>query len=255
MTFASLLLAMTGSASAGCDGEGALNLSVVTLNAWGLPEPIARDRAGRMPKIARWLDEQGFDLAGLQEVWRGARGLLPLRLSIPDAREDSGLALQTPHAVDHLDLHAFQAERGLDALKSKGVLVADVTKGGDTFTVAVTHLQAGGGERNAGVRSAQVDEILGVLERSEHPVVLLGDFNLYADEAVDGRTRDRLDAEGFVDAAEAVGATGGTYPGLKDRFDRVFVRGGCVEPRSAEVLDRLALSDHHPVRVEMVVRR
>lgn len=248
-----VLLSMLFNAEAACD-DG-LDLSVVTVNAWGLPSPIARDRPGRMPRIASWLDEQGFDVAGLQEVWRGAVRLFPIRLALVDDRADSGLALRTPHAIDGLTLHTFRSERGIDAWKAKGVLLADVLKDDQPVTVAVTHLQSGGGPRNAAVRAAQVDEILSAVERSEQPVVLLGDFNFYADEATDRRTRERLDALGFLDAAEAAGATEGTYGARRDRFDRVFVRAGCVDPTDAEVMSGVALSDHHPVRVQMLVAR
>ena len=90
----SLLLSLSiVAASAECPPprEATTPLSVVTFNAWGLPAPVANDRRGRVPRIARWLEEQGYDVAGLQEMWRGAMRLFPrmaLPLTAPAARGD-----------------------------------------------------------------------------------------------------------------------------------------------------------------------
>jgi endonuclease/exonuclease/phosphatase family metal-dependent hydrolase len=232
-------------------------LSVVTLNAWGLPRPVASDRRGRLPRIAGWLEERGYDVAGLQEMWRGAMRLFPWSrggLTAPQAGGDSGLAILTPHEVQSKRLHAYEAERGFDTFKAKGLLLAELAvDDGREVTVGVTHLQAGGGRRNAEVRALQVDEMLTALGDSSRATVLLGDFNLYAGEPVDQQTWQRLEAEGFVDVAAVAGATGGTYPGRADRFDRIYVRDGaqrCWVTRSAEVLES-DLSDHRAVEAVM----
>lgn len=251
-----LYLAMA-SANAECPtstaAEATAPLSVVTLNAWGLPAPVAVDRRGRLPRIARWLDEQGYDVAGLQEVWRGALRLLPrpgAGLMAPQAGQDHGLALVTPHEVHGTEIHAYSSERGFDAWKGKALLVAHLAvDDGRELTVGVTHLQAGGGRRNSAVRSQQVDELLSVLQRDDHATVLMGDFNLYEDEPTDAETWSRLEEAGFVDVAARTGATRGTYPGRSDRFDRIYVRDGdgrCWRPQRAEVLET-ELSDHRPV--------
>ena len=66
-------------------------LSVATLNAWGLPFPIARKRGERMSRIARFVSEREFHVVGLQEVWRGARRLLDVdHVRYPSVDADSG---------------------------------------------------------------------------------------------------------------------------------------------------------------------
>lgn len=253
ITASLLLSAALASLALACGGEGALQ--VVTFNAWGLPAPIAQDRAGRLPRIADWLRESApFDLVGLQEVWRGAVSMLPLPLRLPEApRGDSGLALWTPHGVARQALHPFEAERGVDALKAKGLLEAELAlPDGHELSVGVTHLQAGSGPRNAWVRRAQVEQILATLS-VERPTVLMGDFNLHRDDPVDDGTSDLLAAAGFVDAAAQAGATQGTYPGRPDRFDRILLRDGesrCLTTLSATVHDP-GLSDHRPVSAEL----
>ncbi len=242
-----------GPAHAGCD-DVASDLSVVTFNTWGLPSPVARDRRGRLPRIASWLEQRGYDIAGLQEVWRGAVSLLPLPSIRREYGGDSGLALVTPHPVSNAVQHTFQAERGFDRFKSKGLMTTEVwVDEREPLVVGVTHLQAGGAVRNARVRADQVEEILGQVGGEDRPVLLMGDFNLYEGSDVDAATRDRLEAAGFVDVAAVAGATQGTYPGGTHRFDRIYVRDGkerCLVPSAAKVLDG-DLSDHHAVEAAL----
>lgn len=252
------LLPVLTPAHATCGEAGSderVDLSVLTYNVWGLPSPIASDRRGRLPRIASWLDERSYDIAGLQEIWRSAVRLLPLP-SVRDARRgDSGLALVTPHPVQDSAQHTFSAERGFDRFKAKGMLSASIEVDGTPVEVGVTHLQAGGGARNAQVRAAQVEELLSWTD-TDQPVVLMGDFNLYEGEAIDDQTRQRLEDSGFVDVAATAGATRGTYPGRSDRFDRIYVRSGsrhCLTSQAAEVL-QLELSDHRPVEATVELR-
>ncbi len=244
-------------------------LDILTFNTWGLPSPIAQDRRGRFPLISRFVAESGADVAGLQEVWRGALGLLSLdHLRVPDRGIDTGLVLVTPHPVEGLAVHAYAAERGFDAMKSKGVLQArvDMPKAG-LVEVFVTHLQAGGGDKNARVRAAQARELLERVETVDVPVIVLGDFNLHAGNGVDERTWARLQAAGLTDAAFSVGEEGPTYLASDQRFDHVYLRDGGdvrLQATAAQVVpyddDPLTvapqrLSDHQPVRVRADVLR
>jgi endonuclease/exonuclease/phosphatase family metal-dependent hydrolase len=232
-------------------------LSVATLNTWGLPAPVASDRRGRLPLIASWLSERSYDVAGLEELWAGAHRWFPLRdLVLPQQRGDSGLAIVTSWPVVQTLSHAFVYERGIDKLKAKGLLTAEIEIDGTPVMVGVTHLQAGGTPRNAAVRAMQVEEILTFLDAHESdtmPVVLMGDFNLYDKLPTDDRSRRSLETAGFVDAAQATGTRDGTYPGYPDRFDRIYVRDhGSVSlvPEQSEVI-RKGFSDHHAVEATL----
>jgi endonuclease/exonuclease/phosphatase family metal-dependent hydrolase len=232
-------------------------LSVATLNTWGLPAPVASDRRGRLPLIANWLSERSYDVAGLEELWAGARQWFPLRdLVLPQQRGDSGLALVTSWPVAKTMSHVFTYERGFDKLKAKGLLTAEVEIEGTPVLVGVTHLQAGGSPRHAAVRALQIVEILSFLEEHESdtmPVVLMGDFNLYDELVMDDRSRRSLESAGFVDAAQATGTYDGTYPGYPDRFDRIYVRNHdslSLVPEQSEVI-RKTFSDHHAVEATL----
>lgn len=238
---------------------GEQQITVATLNTWGLPSPVARDRRGRLPLIASWLRERSYDLTGLEELWQGARRwLLFTELVFPAQRGDSGLAIVTDWPLYHTVSHVFGAERGIDSWKAKGLLAAEVRIDETALRFGVTHLQSGGGVRNAAVRALQVDEILETLDEGfpgtgDVPVVLLGDFNLYDDIALDQRTRSVLEEAGFVDVAVATGTLGPTYPGMPDRFDRVWVRQTAttaIVPRQSQILAK-GFSDHHALEATL----
>ena len=134
----------------------AVPLRVATFNTWGLAYPVASPaRELRFPRIEAALEALEADVVGLQEVWRGAWGLLDLGPRLHQLRHggDTGLALVSPHPVSHMQTHAYDDARGIDAVKRKGVLSARVhLPGADPVVVTVTHLQAGGGLRNAQIR-------------------------------------------------------------------------------------------------------
>jgi len=234
-------------------------VSVATLNAWGLPFPIAAHRHSRLPAIARFLERGGFDVVGLQEVWDGAQKHLSAPgLLYPPPKGDTGLAVASPHHATPPIVRHFTSARGFDALKKKGVIASKVTlPGKGDLWMVVTHMQAGGGPKNARVRSEQVGDVLDVVAGLEGPAVVVGDFNLY-DEPTDHDSLARLLDAGLVDAAEAQGAIAPTYRTGTERFDRVFTRSTDtvrLSAVSAQVIqyggDVPLLSDHHPVHVEL----
>lgn len=248
-------------ANAGCEpSTSGPSVEVMTFNTWGLPAPIAASRRARFPSIRTFLAGEAGDVAALQEVWSGARRLLGIQsVHYPQTRGDSGLALASPHPVTDVQAWTFSAATGFDALKRKGALAAsvDVPDVG-RVPVVVTHLQSGHAAKAAAVRATQVDELLAWVADLAGPVVLLGDFNFYHASGRDTASHQQLRDAGFVDIAASVGEERGTYPGVNDRYDRVYVRGEsadgrCVVPVGAEVLDEAGLSDHRPVRARFRV--
>lgn len=244
-------------------------LDVMTFNAWGLPSPIASDRRGRFPKIASFLRDSQADVVGLQEVWQGALSLLPLDgLRYSGSTGDSGLALYSPHPMRGLAFDAFEAERGFDRLKSKGVLRATVEfPGAGPVEVFVTHLQAGGSDANARVRAAQIDQLLGLVGATAGPAVVMGDFNLYEESSRDRHTWSQLREAGLIDVAHSMGNTEPTYADSSYRFDQIYVRstdGLRLAPAEAQVVrydddpdtsNPPFLSDHLPLRVRLKASR
>jgi hypothetical protein len=211
-----------------------MEISLVTLNVWGLPWPLSRDRARRFRRLERHLAAGAYDVAGVQEAW--SRCLPGVRY--PSSRRDSGLAVGGRLVPDELRVVHFRAGAGTDRLKAKGVLVASYAG----FSVAVTHLQAHAWHGR--VRERQVAELLEALPAG--PLVLMGDFNFWGDEGA--ALRD------FADVA-----AGPTYLRRNpytwshgQRFDRIYLRD--LEPVRARVLPRI-FSDHQPVTATVRLRQ
>ena len=239
---------------------------MLTLNTWGLPYPIASiDRRRRFPAIQEFLQEHPCDVVGLQEVWRGALQLLDLD-GLEHAREnrqDTGLALLSPHPISDLVETSFSRGRGFDRLKQKGVLRARVhhPEHGPLW-VFVTHLQAGAGSADAQVRAEQTQELIDQITLAGGPLIALGDFNYEDDQPADLRSLQRLKRAGLVDAADQAGATAATYPQSGQRYDRIFIRNSPqqqLHTAAAAVLDydvlagQPILSDHLPLWVQLEI--
>lgn len=233
-------------------------LHVVSLNAWGLPAPLAPDRRGRLEAASSWLDALDPDVVALQEVWTGAVPHLRRAVVRSSRRGDDGLALGARGALAAVDTLRFARARGFDALKQKGALRAWSDAHG--VWVVSTHLQAGRGRSNAEVRRHQLDELVAWLTPLEGPVVLLGDLNLESDDPTDLASTSALAAAGWTDVAVALDVAHPTYPGNGARYDRVLVRHGRahrVVPEHAEVVAwgtpaaPVRLSDHHALSVRL----
>lgn len=245
----------------------ATELDLLTVNLWGLPWPVARERRARKLRFAEHLARQAYDLVGIQELWWPWRRSLRLgSLVLPRTRRDSGLALAGRLPVREARVQHFRAGRGLDRLKRKGFLRASVeTPSGERLAVCVVHLQAA--RRHAAARARQLDELLERLAGEREPLVLMGDFNLHDECPEDGRSAASLRSAGFADAALALARAEPTWHAPSNpyvprrraqRFDRVYLRDGGglrLRPLAAEVV-RVAprpVSDHHPLRVRVGV--
>jgi endonuclease/exonuclease/phosphatase family metal-dependent hydrolase len=244
------------------DAPAEKTLQVATLNTWGLPYPVAAESPrARFPRIQNYLDRIDADIVGLQEVWRGAKGLLRVPgMHATSHAADTGLAIVSPHPVHDMWERTYDAARGVDRLKRKGLLSAEVdTPSAGTVAVFVTHLQAGPGPKNADVRAAQVGELLDRVATTDLPAIVMGDFNFDPRQDADVAAAEALRTAGFSDAAAAVGRRKATHPGDGQRYDRVYLRGNrrrALTPRMARVdesTEEGLLSDHLPVRVEVAV--
>lgn len=257
MSFPSLATVYTVAALASAPiavADAGESITVVSLNAWGLPAPLAPDRGGRLRAAGAWIAGMGADVVGLQEIWDGAAPLLPLDVERSGGGDD-GLALHTRHAWSDVDVRRFTAGRGWDRLKRKGVLRGRLHRAeGPDVWVYVTHMQAGYGRANAGVRERQLDELLAWVDATPGPVIVLGDFNVDEHDPADAGFLARAADAGLVDVAGSLGVVDGTYPGDGRRYDRVFVRHGGgwrLVPSTAQVVryegDLPVLSDHLPL--------
>lgn len=262
-------------------------LDLLTLNTWGFRWPLARHRLTRFQRINEHLRETPYDVVALQELWDGAAATLGdtgLSWAGREAQTkrgtrmlDSGLGVKVKNglaksvsAVKGL-VQSFKHHRGWDRVKTKGILGIEVpVEGIGPVTVVTTHLQA---ERHrARIRRSQLDEILVAVEAVETPLILCGDFNLFASCDEDKAGHAALEGARFRDASESLDQphatyltknpyVGGTVP--DERFDRIYLRDGvsngkkvelCAESVRVIVDHHAPMSDHEAVAARIKIR-
>ena len=231
-------------------------LTVVSLNTWGLPWPISRDREERFAALS---DQPVLeaDVVGLQEVWTGAPWRHRRPLIRPSTTGDSGLGLLTDYPVHGTAFMAFRESTGVDRLKRKGVFAVELELP-EIGRVWVASMHAQSGSRRAAPRQVQLKRAAAWLDelRGDAPLVWVGDFNLEDHDPIDVETSSWLEEQGFEDAAkhdpEPTWHTRNTWVGSGEaRYDRIYVRDGAdvdVRVLGLEVvLDEQPLSDHYGV--------
>ena len=88
-----LILLLPTPTHAACGDPGSqedVELSVLTYNVWGLPSPLATDRRGRLSRIASWLDERSYDIAGCRRSGEARSACSPYPRSGTPAVETPG---------------------------------------------------------------------------------------------------------------------------------------------------------------------
>jgi endonuclease/exonuclease/phosphatase family metal-dependent hydrolase len=225
-------------------------LRVSSWNTWGLPAPMSKDRKARFERINKDLEEPDADLVALQEVWGGAKPLLP-KVHLIAREEESGLAFVSPkHPMRDMAFHPFTVNGRFEGWKTKGVLAAiSELQDGTDLLVVNTHFQAGRSERWARNRASDTEVLLQSVADWGGPILVAGDFNFYSESPTDALNAERIWDAGFEDVAEVLGTAAITYKREHERFDRIYLRSGsdvCLQPLTFAVTeyDGMRLSDH-----------
>ena len=146
----------------------------------------------------------------------------------------------------------------------RGYVAIDATVANRTYRVVSTHLETFN-PQDPQVRDAQTAELIGVLEREDLPIILLGDFNSSPDieSGVDNQdTYLAVTEAGFIDMWKGGPGTGLTCcqgtdltqeNELSKRIDFVFVRNSPVSGTASidtHVDDAFVVGDQHADRVD-----
>ncbi len=246
-----LFWAVAARASAPCQSPQVLDTLVVSSwNTWGLPAPMSKARKARFERINKDLEAPEADLIALQEVWGGAKPLLP-KVKLIAREEESGLAFVSPrHTLRDISFHPFVVNGRFEGWKTKGVLAAiSELDDGTDLLVLNTHFQAGRSERWAKNRASDTDVLLAAIADWAGPILVAGDFNFYSESPTDADNVERIWDAGFEDVAETLGTAAITYPREHERFDRIYLRSGdgvCLLPLDFDVTEYqgMVLSDH-----------
>jgi endonuclease/exonuclease/phosphatase family metal-dependent hydrolase len=249
-------------------------LSVLTYNVQGLPDPLTDYTLPLVERMDRIAPRLVDDLIGLQEDFDAeAHERLVAAASHPErpwfeARVDenraygAGLGLLAPSNAGYAEQH-YTACNGVldgssDCLASKGFQVLTVELAdGLLLDVMNTHHEAGGGPDDVTARAAQVDEILASIDgrSAGRAVLFMGDTNLRPSDPDDGPLLERYAAAGLRDACVELDCA------EPDHIDRFLFRDGDdlalqvldwenLEPEFVDE-DGDPLSDHPPLRVRL----
>jgi sphingomyelin phosphodiesterase 2 len=230
-----------------------MQLRVLTLNVWGLPWGLARDRTARMRAIGERLPDLDADVIAFQEVWAPAA-----REQLIDAghaagyeaiwhREQalggSGLLVLSRHPIARASFTPFTL-RGLpqrllhaDFYGGKGFAVLTLSMPDGPVHVVATHLHAGyvpegASDEYQSLRVAQAVEIAAAIRRIDGPLVALGDWNFGES---DPEYAVLAGLTGMTEGAAALDVRAPTLLGdhpyrplgsASERIDMVFARPG-----------------------------
>ena len=162
-----------------------------------------------------------FTGTGLDEVRFTQTDAIIARTDVSISASDGGVyAARLPLAIGSVPVELVRAWAS-----------ADATVGAHSFRFVSTHLEVQAFEP---IQLLQAAELRGMLDQSELPVVVVGDFNSTAD-GLQTPTYDDMRAAGFRDVWQPRGADGLTCCHAKDlsnsvgaldqRIDYVFMRG------------------------------
>jgi endonuclease/exonuclease/phosphatase family metal-dependent hydrolase len=237
--------------------------------------PQVAERAG---EIADMLAAGEYDLAAFSEVfdeperavlrssgdWTSAIG--PSSVVGPPPAKGSGLYTMSRRPIVTTGIHRYSLSgsrlHDVDAWARKGVLMVAI----EDLEVYSTHLFAGGDLVGASsppdpIRMAQVEELLGIVQRWHQPgnaALVVGDFNIAADTPMGDWLRERMSGVGFEDLWLSHGDGDGLTSDLRSdagpdrRIDYAFLLpSDGVECVGVERVASSRLSDHAALVVEL----
>ncbi|XP_058452965.1 putative neutral sphingomyelinase [Malaya genurostris] len=134
----------------------ALELSILTLNIWGIPY-ISKDRSVRVVAIGDVLASGNYDIVSLQEVWSDSdyqylknrvEGVLPFAHYFYSGVVGSGLAVFSKYPIISAFFHAWSVNGYVHRIQhgdwfgGKGVGLAKISVNGELVHVYAAHLHA-----------------------------------------------------------------------------------------------------------------
>lgn len=254
--------------------QKAVTLKVLTLNVWGLPGFLGKDRKKRLQRIAKAI--QGYDIVNLQETFSTQSSIIAEKSGYPYQiwhrerklhPQPSGLFTLSKYPIKENKFKPFKHCYGGDCFSYKGALLSRIehpTLG--LIDVYNTHYQSSNMKSAIKVRMKANKTFQEFVQENDkdYPTIITGDFNMLPnkEEYIDLKKRLPL-----VDTFMSLHPTlpGYTFDPSKNpyvkskakRLDYVFVK---ASPR-AKVLssvishnkkyDGYMLSDHFGVTSEI----
>jgi endonuclease/exonuclease/phosphatase family metal-dependent hydrolase len=245
-----------------------MQIRLGTLNAWALPEPVARDTEHRIDAIGKKLQDYDLDVIAFQEVWTSAARATLQRAGKRAglvhswggknsgwslARESGGLLILSRLPIEGVAFESFvlrgepeRAVANLEYVSGKGFVAVELRTPEGPFALINTHLHARYKTRPHNYvphRTGQAIQLAARYAKSEMPMVVVGDFNFREGEPDYLVLRGLLgvrDAAVELDQRQDTTLTSNPY--RKSRFSRrkdyVFVRDGASLGLATRRIDR-----------------
>ncbi|PIQ29277.1 hypothetical protein COW36_17160 [bacterium (Candidatus Blackallbacteria) CG17_big_fil_post_rev_8_21_14_2_50_48_46] len=171
------------------DSKG--ELKILTLNVWGLPSILVKDRKARFERLGQTLND--YDVVTLQETFsndievlrKSTRFPYHLRWNNSGLKLGSGLYVLSKYPIIRNDFRQFGNCTVADCLARKGVLFTRIDHPSlGAIDVYTTHYQA---ENKPVAEKIRINEDNKVLQEfiaqnnSPYPTVITGDFNMIPD--------------------------------------------------------------------------
>jgi endonuclease/exonuclease/phosphatase family metal-dependent hydrolase len=245
-----------------------MQIRLGTLNAWGLPAPLARDTDHRIDAIGQKLLEYDLDVLAFQEVWtKQARVSLQRAgkraglvhswagegASWAPGRARGGLLILSRLPIEAVRFESFtlrgepeRAVANLEYVSGKGFVAIELRTPEGPFALINTHLHARYKTRTHNYvphRTGQAIQLAARHAVSEMPLVVVGDFNFRENEP-DYRVLTGLlglrDTAVELESRQDTTLTSNPY--RKSRFSRrkdyIFVRDGASRSLAPQSISR-----------------
>jgi len=233
-----------------------MNLTIATINAWGLPWPFSIHKKKRLALCAQIISTRNIDLAALQEIWQ-RRDITALQRLLPAYHiyaepnalfNPSGLVWISRTPLTEVVYTPFTMPSWHKEIPSKKGMLRAMW---GSITLINTHMYFGGKSHMTDYQQQQITELVRKLPAT--PTILFGDFNL---------SHDQLPLpKGYrvISGRAALTVNSNTYYAQK-RFNKVngssrtpdivFANFPVTISRTYTVTDPL-ISDHFPSVVEL----
>lgn len=264
------------SCSEGTHSEPLLSgsLDVLSYNIHGLPSAVTGDDTqARITQLAPKMNS--FDVIGIQEDWmeefypillEGADLPYSDRFDVPYDDEKvygAGLSFLGRYPIigsTHIYYESCFGflDNASDCFASKGLQFLELHVDGMVLHFYNTHLEAGNGVEDHEVRAEQIEMILTQINMysHDHPVILMGDFNLEPNDEADSSLLSKLRVESgleltctLVDCPEP------------NHIDQIYIRSSANVSLEAVSWDRVEdfvddvgvpLSDHPAITTQIL---
>lgn len=250
-------------------------LSSLTLSAMGLVATIIHDDEQRLTALEQALVNSNADIVCLQEIWsdgfkdrltHNLNNLYPYSYYKPfgdhlhfSAKQiGSGLLLLSKHPIATSGFEAFGKLTGDDKFAEKGVLCALVnvqgTDGHYPLLVLNTHTQAGNDDGAVLLRSDNISDLVGALNRFKFslpvpdasllPLVVAGDFNVIAETQSGNHAGEYIFLSRELGACRCIDLAATLYP---DRAQHPLITS---DPQRNTLIPLFDPNDQTPSRLD-----